>query len=148
MQTLNIPQALLQTIVADEDFSDNYRAVLSHCDISEDAACNLARQILKAFFANAQRYGLDFPQYAITEANMDSSESSNDQDYGHLFEIKSGQEWMHIDTKNVYTIVGPLRVRMDVEVGWNELVEYQNEQGHRFAQPIPLFLQKFVQVGL
>lgn len=148
MQTLNIPYALLQTVVDDEGFSDNYRVILSHCDTSEDAACILARQILQAFFTNAQQFGLDFPQYEIpgAEPYTSSHQPMRDLDSDYQFEFKSGQEWMHIDTKNVYTIVGPLRVRMDVVVGWNELVEYQNKRGHRFAQPLPLFLQKFVQV--
>ena len=148
MHTLNIPYALLQTIVDDETFSDEYRTILSHCDTSEDAACILARQILQAFFTNAQRFGLDFPHYTIPEAEpyISSNESMGELNSDYRVEIKSGQEWMHIDTKNVYTIVGPLRVRMDVVVGWNELVEYQNKHGHRFAQPLPLFLQKFVQV--
>ena len=150
MQTLNIPYALLQTVVDDEGFSDNYRVILSHCDTSEDAACILARQILQAFFTNAQQFGLEFPQYVIPEAEpyTSSLEPTRELNSDYQFEFKSGQEWMHVGTKNIYTIVGPLRVRMDAEIGWNELVEYQNEQGHRFAQPLPLFLQKFVQVGL
>ena len=150
MQTLNIPYALLQTIVDDETFSDEYRVILSHCDTSEDAACILARQILQAFFANAQQFGLDFPHYTIPEAEPFTSkhEPTRDLDSEYQYEFKSGQEWMHIDTKNTYTIVGPLRVRMDVEVGWIEMVEYQNQAGYRFAQPLSLFLQKFVQVGL
>lgn len=148
MQTLDIPYALLQTIVDDETFSDEYRTILSHCDTSEDAACILARQILQAFFTNAQQFGLDIPQYTIPEAEpyISSHESMGELNSDYRVEIKSGQEWMHIDTKNIYTIVGPLRVRMDVEVGWIDLVEYQNIQGHRFAQPLSLFLQKFVQV--
>lgn len=150
MQTLNIPYALLQTVVDDETFSDEYRVILSHCDTSEDAACILARQILQAFFTNAQQFGLNFPQYVIPEAEPFTSthEPTRNLDSEYQFEFKSGQEWMHIDTKNTYTIIGPLRVRMDVEVGWNEMVEYQNEVGQRFAQPLSLFLQKFVQVGL
>lgn len=145
MKTLNIPYELLQTIVSDETFSDSYRVILSHCDISEDSACNLARQILQAFFANAKQFGLDIPQYTIPEAEPFGStrEPSFDLDSEYQFELKVGQEWMHIDTKNIYTIIGPLRVRMDVEIGWNELVEYQNKEGHRFAQPLSLFLQRF-----
>ena len=150
MQTLDIPYVLLQTIVDDETFSDEYRVTLSHYDTSEDAACILARQILQAFFTNAQQFGLDFPQYGIPEAEpyTSSHEPTRELDSDYQFEFKSGQKWMHIDTKNVYTIVGPLRVRMDAEIGWLELVEYKNYQGQRLVKPLPLFLQKFVQVRL